>query len=548
MLASNQSELDRLLASARGGETIYVAPGSYSLTVQNRVFTDNVTIVSADPTKPAHFSAVKLTSVTNITLEDLDIGRAAPAGATESTFMVKATGSNITLDGNYIHGSLDNNASNDGIGIKASGFNITVENNEFEQLGRAGQFGDIDGLVIKSNSVHDMRSDGFDFNEIRNALIEGNEFYNFHRTSTDHPDAIQFYTAGTDEATTDVVIRDNVIRASNGVGMQGIFLANEIDLPYQRITIENNFILGTNMANGIYVSDADGVLIKDNTVISPTDDANPVWISLKNVTDLHRSGNIADSGGQKTPEQVFSSSQLALLKTANLASLTPGDFLVSGYGYSPDEDTTACFVSGTIISTPDGGRSIESLSMGDLVITHEGDVAPILWVGRNAVSLASADSHQLYPIRIRAGALGRNLPVSDLLISPDHALYVEDCLIQAGALVNGTTITRETSIKGPFVYFHIELSNHALILANGLPAETFIDNVDRMAFDNWEDREGGLDACMMAELDFPRAKSLRQVPISIRERIERLAAQSNVAAIYSPQPLHAREDLHLQDA
>ena len=56
-------------------------------------------------------------------------------------------------------------------------------------------------------------------------------------------------------------------------------------------------------------------------------------------------------------------------------------------------------------------------------------------------------------------------------------------------MVNGTTIVRETHIPQVFTYYHIELDDHSLILAENIPAETFIDNVDRMAFDNWDEHE-----------------------------------------------------------
>jgi len=187
--------------------------------------------------------------------------------------------------------------------------------------------------------------------------------------------------------------------------------------------------------------------------------------------------------------------------------------------------STACFMPGTLIATPDGERAIETLAIGDMVSTHDGRAAPIRWIGRNTVSMVFADKLRTLPIRVTAGALGENVPARDLLVSPDHALLVGGVLVQAGALVNNTTIVRETDVPSTFVYYHVELADHALILAEGAPAETFIDNVDRMAFDNWEEHERLYGAAPgLVEMDLPRAKASRQVPQHVRVLIAARAA------------------------
>jgi len=184
-----------------------------------------------------------------------------------------------------------------------------------------------------------------------------------------------------------------------------------------------------------------------------------------------------------------------------------------------------CFCAGVRIRTPDGYRAVQALKRGDLVLTADGRAEPIEWLGRQTVSTRFADPTRVLPIRVRAGALSENLPVRDLLLSPDHALLVGGVLVQAGALVNGTSIVRETDVPETFVYYHVELADHALILAEGVPAETFVDNVDRMAFDNWAEHEALYPkGKSIPELPYPRAKSARQIPGALRQVLEARAS------------------------
>lgn len=67
----------------------------------------------------------------------------------------------------------------------------------------------------------------------------------------------------------------------------------------------------------------------------------------------------------------------------------------------------------------------------------------------------------------------------------DRALRALRMLVQAGALVDGETIRREPNVPENFTYWHVELADHGLLLAEGVPAETFVDNDAAMAFDNW---------------------------------------------------------------
>jgi hypothetical protein len=85
-------------------------------------------------------------------------------------------------------------------------------------------------------------------------------------------------------------------------------------------------------------------------------------------------------------------------------------------------------------------------------------------------------------VRVSAGAFGPGWPHTDLFLSPDHAVYVEDVLIPVWHLINGNTIAQVPVDR--VTYFHIELSRHDVVLAQGLPAESFLDIRDGSNYAN----------------------------------------------------------------
>jgi hypothetical protein len=174
-----------------------------------------------------------------------------------------------------------------------------------------------------------------------------------------------------------------------------------------------------------------------------------------------------------------------------------------------------CFAEGSLIATPAGEVAVERLRIGDTVLTAEGRAVPVKWIGRQSVSTRFGPAERLMPVRFAAGSLGDGLPNADLTVTADHGMLVDGVICHAGALVNGTTITRVplAEMGETYTVYHVETEEHEIILANGAPAETFIDNVSRRVFDNYAEFEGLYgDVPEMEELPYPRAMSARQVP------------------------------------
>lgn len=142
-----------------------------------------------------------------------------------------------------------------------------------------------------------------------------------------------------------------------------------------------------------------------------------------------------------------------------------------------------CFAENTQIATPGGSVAVEDLGEGDLVLTASGVERAVKWIGQTLVRPASrAVPDQAYPVRVAAHAFGADMPMREVRLSPGHAVLVEGVLVPVGLLINGATIVRE--IVDMVRYFHVELDTHDVLLAEGLPCESYFDDGNRSSFAN----------------------------------------------------------------
>jgi hypothetical protein len=147
---------------------------------------------------------------------------------------------------------------------------------------------------------------------------------------------------------------------------------------------------------------------------------------------------------------------------------------------------TPCFCRGTRIATASGEIAVERLAIGDLVMTASGAMRPIRWIGHREVEIRRhAFPLEVLPVRVSAHAFGEGLPRRDLWLSPQHAVYLDGVLIPIIRLANGATIRQERVER--IGYWHVELESHDVLLAEGLPAESFLDCGSRSGFANCED-------------------------------------------------------------
>jgi phospholipase/lecithinase/hemolysin len=221
----------------------------------------------------------------------------------------------------------------------------------------------------------------------------------------------------------------------------------------------------------------DTYAIIDNAV------TNPSAYGLTNVTTPVWSGNFTSSSsgslvatGQAAQDQYLFFDHVHPTET--------GHSVIAAAAAAVLQQPPACFAAGTRILTESGEVPVEALRVGDMVRRADGaGLAPVVWLGHRRVDCRRhyrpEDAH---PVRVAAGAFGLGRPHRDLLLSPDHAVFVDGVLIPVRYLLNDATIRQESTAA--VTYWHVELPAHGVLLAEGLPCESYLDTGNRAAFAN----------------------------------------------------------------
>ena len=187
------------------------------------------------------------------------------------------------------------------------------------------------------------------------------------------------------------------------------------------------------------------------------------------------------------------------------------------------KEVNICFLEGTRILTTEGYKNIETLTLGETIVTPSGKQLPIKWIGIQTKNPQEISDPKLsFPILIKKGAITSQVPQRDLFISPNHAVLVEELLINAGALVNQVNIL-QTYPTETYKYFHIELDTHELLIAEGLQSESYLpQNENRSNFDNCAEFDQHYPdgrKIILWPLDYPRISSQTKVPGYITNKI-----------------------------
>ncbi len=260
--------------------------------------------------------------------------------------------------------------------------------------------------------------------------------------ATTKPVAFAFATLGTGTAPDTLYVADN----TSSLGIEKFSLSNGTWSLTGKIPIAG--------ASGMTVSVTGGV----------------ATLYVTNTNGTSSLSSIVDSSGQGGTL----SATPTVIATASSGNVFKGDVVVAN---------VVCYASGTLIRTTRGDIPVEALRIGDLAVTASGAHRPIKWLGHRDTDCARhPEPRKVWPVRVRAGALGGGLPYADLWLSPGHAVCVDDVLFPARALIHGDLIAQVKLEQ--VVYWHVELDSHDILIANGAPSESYLDTGNRSAFDN----------------------------------------------------------------
>lgn len=197
-------------------------------------------------------------------------------------------------------------------------------------------------------------------------------------------------------------------------------------------------------------------------------------------TQFDNSSQIEFNDGQG-PTYTRANTRLVL---SNTQFPTNGPRFTSDGNGTLGDYAAVCFAAGTRIRTVRGDVAVEALQVGDLVVTSAGSHRPVRWTGSRSLDpRRHPRPHEAQPVRIRAGAFGEGRPARDLVVSPGHSVAVtmlDEVLMPASALVNGATIVQEAVER--VTYWHVELDSHEVLLAENMPAESYLDMGNRPFF------------------------------------------------------------------
>jgi hypothetical protein len=147
-----------------------------------------------------------------------------------------------------------------------------------------------------------------------------------------------------------------------------------------------------------------------------------------------------------------------------------------------------CFTQDARIVTDSGEVAVSDLRAGQRVVTRDNGLQELRWIGARRFGWRMLGLNPLLrPVRLAASALGRDLPETEITVSPNHRLLSNtpalgasgEQMVQARDLIGLEGVTQCACPE--VTYFQLLFDQHELVLANGIWSESFRPDVDTIA-------------------------------------------------------------------
>lgn len=317
---ADDTALRAALAGGVGGDTLVLAPGQYGpLHLHGGRDTAPAALISADPDRPAEIIGLSAVEFDGLRLENLHLRYRFSAGDEVHVrpFLFRGCAGleivSTRIEGDEARGiGPITNGLPYGSGLSITGCqDIVLSDLHISRFVRGLVVRNVRGLSVTGSELTALRSDGMNFAQVEDVVIEGNYIHSFQRSDRtgDHSDMIQFWTTGTDRPSRNIAIRNNLLHSGPGLYTQSIFMRNELvdqdiagpEMFYQDVLIEENVIINAHL-HGITIGATSGLTIARNTLahnpLSAGDDpSRPLWRPAIRVagrgTDVRIRGNLA---------------------------------------------------------------------------------------------------------------------------------------------------------------------------------------------------------------------------------------------------------------
>jgi hypothetical protein len=246
-------------------------------------------IKSADPSRPARFVTLELHDSSGIKLSGLRFD--GPMTALHYKLLVMDC-RDIEMDGLVFVGDAsaydDDNSVSAAMLRRSSG--LRLSRSRFDHFVFGVTLLDTHGVEITDNVLLRMKEDGIRGGGNNTLVIRRNQVANSDTHPRGHPDGIQQWTTNVHTAPHDILIEDNLVRRGSGGAGQGVFVSDEIGLPYANLVIRNNLVVGA-LFNGISVMGAKSGAVVGNVVLPAPDQES--WIRVEHADGLSVTDNRA---------------------------------------------------------------------------------------------------------------------------------------------------------------------------------------------------------------------------------------------------------------